>query len=55
MLSAGAQSERAAITVDHDVRNISFAGHNVTEGVHGVGEGPTVGREPGRTRGGRGT
>ena len=54
MFSAGAQSDRAAIRVDHDVRNISFAGHNVTEGVHGVGAG-TVGREPGRTGGRRGT
>ena len=37
-LCAGAQSDRAAITVqvDHDVRNISFVEHNVTEAVHGL-------------------
>ena len=53
-MSAGAQSDIAAIRVDHDVRNITFAGHSVTEGLHGVGA-RTVGRGPGRTGGRRGT
>ena len=38
LLWAGALSDRAAITVqvDHDVRNISFEEHNVSEAVDGL-------------------